>query len=105
MAPILPELHAYVRTARTMLPIPRRHVHYVFAVLQSGLTTFAATGIASAPSFGQAQFAMQWLSAWSVAWLLMIPLVLVAAPALRRIAAALTRPDEEPSASTLSRSD
>lgn len=88
-----------------MLPIPRRYAHYVFAVLQSGLTTFAATGIASAPSFGQAHFAMQWLSAWLVAWLLMIPLVLVAAPALRHLAAAMTRADEATSKSNLSQSD
>ncbi len=88
-----------------MLPISRRHAHNVFAVLQSGLTTLAATGIASAQHLGQAHFARQWLAAWLVAWLLMIPLVLVAAPALRRLAAAMTRADEAPSGPIASRSD
>lgn len=46
-----------------MLPIARRHHHYVFAVLQSGLTTLIASGIASFPMIAESQFLANWL--WS----------------------------------------
>lgn len=74
-----------------MLPIPRRHHHYVFAVLQSGLTTLIASGIASAPLAGEDRFLTQWLWSWVAAWTLMAPVVIVAAPTIRRLSLALTR--------------
>jgi hypothetical protein len=76
-----------------VLPIPRRLAHVVFATLQSCLTTGVSTAIAVQP-FGQGWDAAQtWLAAWAASWAVLLPLVIVAAPALRQAALALTRED------------
>ena len=74
-----------------MLPIPRRYAHYVFGILQSGLTSGVAAAIASLPFRQDGQFLSHWIGAWCLAWLMMLPLVMFAAPAIRRIAHWLTR--------------
>jgi hypothetical protein len=74
-----------------MLGIPRRYSHFVFGVLQSGLTSAIAAGIASVPLLKEGIFLLSWLRAWAIAWVLMIPIVLFAAPAIRRMTHALTR--------------
>ena len=53
---------------------------FVFAVLQSGITTAIATAVASA---GMPNAVAHWLQSWWVAWATMIPVVLIAAPVLR----------------------
>ncbi|MCP4616024.1 MAG: DUF2798 domain-containing protein [Bradyrhizobium sp.] len=77
-----------------MFAIPRRYSHFVFGVLQSGLTCFIAAGIASVPTLAAGHFLWNWLTSWLVAWVAMLPVVLLAAPAIRFLALALTR--EEP---------
>jgi hypothetical protein len=57
-----------------MFSIPRRYSHFVFAVIQSGLTSLVAAGIASFPSI------THWLVSWLVAWLVLTPIVVLAAP-------------------------
>lgn len=74
-----------------MLPIPRRHSHYVFAVLQSGLTSLVASGIAGLAFARSEEFLPNWLWSWMTAWAVMLPVVTLAAPAIRRAALALTR--------------
>jgi hypothetical protein len=74
-----------------MLPIPRRHAHFVFGVLQSGLTSAIAAGVASAPFVSSGGFLAHWLRAWIVSWFLMLPIVVFAAPAIRRLSHLLTR--------------
>jgi amino acid transporter len=74
-----------------MLGIPRRYTHFVFGVIQSGLTCLIAAGIASLPSLAAGNFLPNWLSSWLIAWLTMLPVVLSAAPAIRSLANALTR--------------
>jgi hypothetical protein len=74
-----------------MLPISRRRAHYVFGVIQSGLTTFVASGFGSAALVGTEGFMRHWLLAWLAAWAAMVPIVLLAAPLIRRAAEALTR--------------
>lgn len=76
-----------------MLPISRRHSHFVFGVIQSGLTSGLAAGIASANYIENGSFLLHWLGSWLISWTLMLPVVLFAAPLIRRIAMALTRPD------------
>jgi hypothetical protein len=76
-----------------MLGIPRRYSHFVFGVIQSGLTSAIAAAVASVPFLGKGTFLTHWLGAWAVAWLMMIPVVLFAAPAIRRLTHALTRED------------
>jgi len=70
--------------------VPRRHSHYVFGVIQSGLTSAIAAGIASFPFFAEGSFLMHWAKSWLVAWVLMIPIVLFAAPAIRKLTHVLT---------------
>jgi hypothetical protein len=74
-----------------MLGIPRRYSHFIFGVIQAGLTTLIAAGIASFPSPTIGQFLTHWLLSWLVAWAAMLPIVLLAAPMIRTISVALTR--------------
>jgi len=74
-----------------MLGIPRRYTHFVFGVIQSGLTSLIAAGIASFPSLAAGKFLQNWLLSFLIAWLTMLPVVLLAAPAIRSLAVALTR--------------
>jgi Protein of unknown function (DUF2798) len=77
----------------SMLPISRCHSHFVFGVIQSGLTSALAAGVASANHIGSGSFLLHWLASWLISWMLMLPIVLFAAPLIRQIALALTRPD------------
>jgi len=74
-----------------MLGIPRRYSHFVFGVIQSGLTSAIAAAIASLPLGATGSFTVHWLQSWLVSWLLMLPIVIFAAPAIRRLAQAVTR--------------
>jgi hypothetical protein len=74
-----------------MLGIPRRYSHFIFGVIQAGLTTLIAAGIASFPSPTIGQFLTHWLLSSLVAWAAMLPIVLLAAPMIRTISVALTR--------------
>lgn len=74
-----------------MLPIPRRHAHFVFGVLQSGLTSAFAAAVACAPLLSSGGFLARWLQSWLIAWVLMLPVVVFAAPFIRALALKLTR--------------
>lgn len=76
-----------------MLRVPRRHAHFVFGVIQSGLTSAIAAGIASYPAFASGTFFSHWLASWLISWLVMLPVVLFAAPFIRRLAVWLTCED------------
>jgi len=71
--------------------IPRRYSHFVFGVIQSGLTCLIAAGIASLPASAPAVFIKHWLLSWLISWTMMLPVVLVAAPAIRAVSLRLTR--------------
>jgi hypothetical protein len=79
-----------------MLAVPRRHSHFVFAVIQAGLTCLIAAGIASFPALSMRQFLTHWLLSWAISWITMLPVVLLAAPLIRAVSIALTR-EERPS--------
>jgi hypothetical protein len=76
-----------------MLGIPRRYSHFVFGVIQSGLTSLIAAGIASFPARGVMLFVQHWMVSWLIAWAAMLPIVLLAAPAIRSFSFRLTRED------------
>ena len=76
-----------------MLGIPRRFSHFVFGVIQSGLTCLIAAAIASFPFLAEGTFLVHWLQSWLVAWILMLPVVIFAAPAIRSLTHILTRED------------
>jgi hypothetical protein len=70
--------------------IPRRYAHFVFAVLQSGLTCLVASGIGSFPATSVGEFFEHWFLVWLVSWATMLPVVVLAAPMLRALANNLT---------------
>ncbi|MCZ8183076.1 MAG: DUF2798 domain-containing protein [Beijerinckiaceae bacterium] len=70
---------------------PNRYVRLVYGVLQSGLTSGVASGIASLPFWRAGGFWGAWLTARAIAWLTMLPLVVFAAPMIRKLAEALTQ--------------
>ena len=72
------------------LRIPRRHGHFVFGVIQSGLTCLVAAGIASYPDTSTGRFIEHWLASWLISWLTMLPVVLLAAPVIRTVVHSLT---------------
>ena len=76
---------------RLMFAIPRRYSHFVFGVIQSGLTSLIAAGIASLSAIASGHFLWNWLASWLVSWAVMSPVVLLAAPAIRSLSLALTR--------------
>jgi hypothetical protein len=76
-----------------MFAIPRRYSHFVFGVIQSGLTSLIATGIASLSAIATGHFLWNWLASWLLSWIAMTPVVLLAAPAIRSLSLALTRDD------------
>ena len=73
--------------------IPKTYEHYVFGILQSAITCAVATGISTYRSAIHAEKNMliEWLYSWGVAWLLMLPVVIIFAPFLRRGVRLLTR--------------
>ncbi|AWN40397.1 DUF2798 domain-containing protein [Methylobacterium durans] len=73
-----------------MLGLSRRHSHFIYGVIQSGLTCAVASGIASLPLASEGAFLAGWLRSWLIAWGAMLPVVLLAAPLIRRLADALT---------------
>jgi Protein of unknown function (DUF2798) len=73
-----------------MRKLPKRYGHFVFGVMQSGLTCAIAAAIAIAPRWHEASMFAHWLKSWLIAWLVMLPVVLLAAPAIRNVTAKLT---------------
>jgi len=73
-----------------MFAIPRRHSHFIFAVIQAGLTSLVAAGIASLPGVTISQFLLHWLLSWTVSWITILPIVVLAAPLIRSLSLLLT---------------
>jgi hypothetical protein len=76
------------------MKIPARYEHFVFGVVQSGLTCSVAAAIATTPHAFDFDFAGRWLSAWALSWVLMLPVVLLAAPVIRGVVRRMTVTDE-----------
>ena len=74
-----------------MPAIPRRYGHFVFGIVQSGLTCAVTASVASVPFFAEGTFLSHALRAWLIAWAVMLPVVMVAAPAIRRLVEYVTR--------------
>ena len=76
-----------------MLGIPRRFSHFLYGIIQSGITCAVAAAIACLPFLSTGDFALRWLRSWLIAWVTMLPIVLFAAPAIRGLTHVLTRED------------
>jgi hypothetical protein len=74
-----------------MLGIPRRYAHFVFGIIQAGLTSATAAAIASFPFIADGSFLKHWLESSTLSWCLMLPVVLFGAPTIRKLAVFLTR--------------
>ncbi|WP_376984478.1 DUF2798 domain-containing protein [Bosea sp. R86505] len=72
------------------MAIPRRYAHVVFGIIQAGLTSAVASAVAVAAGPGAAPALQRWLSAWLLSWTMMLPVVIFAAPFIRRAVEALT---------------
>jgi hypothetical protein len=70
--------------------VPPRFGHYLYGVIQSGLTCAVATATVVAARWNGTESLLDWLGAWIVAWIIMLPVVLLAAPLIRAIVARLT---------------
>lgn len=73
-----------------MRKIPRRYSHFLYGVIQSGLTCAVSAGIASLSFIADGGFARHWCSLWLLSWAAMLPVVLFAAPFIRRFTERLT---------------
>jgi hypothetical protein len=73
--------------------ISRQYSHFVFGIIQSGLTSAIASGIANFPFFSSGTFLCRWLGSWMLAWAAVLPIVIFAAPLIRRLTMALTLED------------
>lgn len=70
---------------------PRRYAHFLFAIIQSGITSAIASAIAFFRVATDASLIGDWLTSWLAAWATMVPIVLFAAPVIKSIANSLTR--------------
>jgi hypothetical protein len=74
-----------------MLPIPARHAHFIFAIVQAGVSTGFATAVATFNAVALTNgFLTRWLTSWAVAWAMVVPIVLLAAPFIQAFAARMT---------------
>ena len=73
--------------------LSREYAPYIFGVIQSGLTTAIATGIATLGALGLNMMALgAWLLTWLISWIAMLPVVIFAAPLIQRVVLKLTVP-------------
>jgi hypothetical protein len=68
-----------------MLKIPKRHSHFFYGAVQSALTCAVASIIANISFIADGNFMSHWSRLWLFSWLTMLPVVLLAAPVIRRI--------------------
>lgn len=73
-----------------MRRLPREFGPLTYGVLQAGVTTGLATALAAHQVTGLGlEFFGKWLVSWTMAWLIMLPIVVLLAPVLRRAVGAL----------------
>ena len=74
-------------------PIPKvskRYGHFFYGVVQSFITCGVTTCIASIPFVENGDFVSHWSKFWLISWATMLPVVLFAAPFIRRFTDSLT---------------
>ncbi|QBY56483.1 DUF2798 domain-containing protein [Cupriavidus oxalaticus] len=74
-----------------MSGIPRRYGHLVFGAIQSAISCAITAAIANEPFLASGTFISHWLNAYVVSWALILPIVLLVAPSIRRAVNVLTR--------------
>ena len=75
-----------------MSQLPPRYAPLVYGIIQSAITTGVASAIAVSQLTGfGVRFPMEWLSAWSLAFLVMLPVVVFVSPLIQRCVLMLTK--------------
>ena len=73
--------------------LPERLAPLIFGAIVSGVMSCIITGVATLRAIGPNEdFVEAWLGAWAVSFMVAFPLVLVVAPAARKLVALLTTP-------------
>ena len=73
------------------MPLPRALATVLFGALQCGVTTGAATALATLRHSGVSAAAIYtWLSSWMMSWAMLLPIVIALAPLLQRLVNRLT---------------
>lgn len=62
---------------------PRRYSHFIYGVLQSGLTCAVASAITTVQLVSFERFLVSWIASWFLSWLMMLPIVVLAAPIIK----------------------
>jgi peptidoglycan/LPS O-acetylase OafA/YrhL len=76
---------------------PQRYAHFAYGVLQAALTTAVATAIAIFPlAHSSMEFVERWMLAWAIAWVTMLPVVLLASPLIQRAVQSFCDPKQSP---------
>ena len=73
-----------------MVRLPRHNSHYVYGAIQSNITCSITAAVACLPFLAEGSFIWRWLSSWFGAWLVALPIALLAAPVIRRLTDLLT---------------
>lgn len=74
-----------------MWTIPKKYSHFAFGTIQAGVTCAVASAIASLQFVEEGTFLSHWLRSYLFSWVAMLPVVVAAAPFIRRIADWITR--------------
>jgi hypothetical protein len=72
-----------------MARIPRRYNQHVRSD-SVGITCALVAAVSCAPVLSDASFVVAWLKSWLTSWAAILPVVLLAAPVIRRIVDKLT---------------
>ncbi|WP_447789974.1 MULTISPECIES: DUF2798 domain-containing protein [Pseudomonas] len=78
-----------------MPKLHRRYRQQTSAVIQSAITCAIATAIASPSTLSASQLLSYGFKAWWVAWLTIVPFVLLATPLIRRLTSFVVQEEPE----------
>ena len=68
-----------------MARLPQQYAPLVYGIIQAAITTAVATGIATHQLTDfNVRFVEEWLLAWGISFLTMLPVVIFFAPVIRR---------------------
>jgi hypothetical protein len=71
--------------------LPRRYAPFAYGIIQAAVTTGVATAIATLRITDfSVEWMRDWLAAWAIAWIAMLPVVVLAAPVIKRMVQAIT---------------
>ena len=73
--------------------LSERFAPYAYGIIQSLITTAVATAVATLQLVGMGmEFLESWPFAWLVAWITMLPIVILIAPLIQRAVKQITAP-------------